>query len=78
MNRYTRKTKEKLYDFGKTIGLEASEIDQAKRTAKTVIGICVVAGILALVGIFSSRLEAVGQWYAAASIKDFNLFGRFF
>jgi hypothetical protein len=35
-------------------------------------------GIIALIGIFSKRLEAVGQWYGVVSIKDFQLFGRFF
>ncbi|MFW6119960.1 MAG: hypothetical protein ACOC80_03545 [Petrotogales bacterium] len=71
-------TKAKLYEFGKTIGLEASEIEQAKRTAKTIMSMCIMAGIFALIGIFSSRFGPVGLWYGGASINDFNPFGRFF
>lgn len=78
MKKHNRKTREKLYEFGKTIGLDAVEIEHAKRTAKTIVGICIIAGIFTLIGIFSSRLEAIGQWYSSASIKDFHFLGRFF
>ena len=72
------KTKTKLYEFGKTIGLEENEIDNAKRMARTVVSMCIIAGIFALVGIFSTRLEAVGMWYGGVSIKDFYLFSGYF
>jgi hypothetical protein len=78
MKKYGKKTKEKLYDFGNAIGLDASDINNAKKTAKTIVNICVILGIIALIGIFSKRLEAVGQWYGVVSIRDFQLFGRFF
>ena len=67
----------KLYDLGQNIGLNQSEVDNAKKTAKTIIGLCIIAGIFALIGIFSSRLDAVGLWYSPVSIKDFNLLSNF-
>ena len=78
MKKYGKKAKEKLYEFGNTIGLDASDVNNAKRTAKTIVSICIIAGIIALIGIFSKRLDAVGQWYGVASIKDFQFLGRFF
>ena len=78
MKKYGKKAKEKLYELGKTIGLDASDVKNAKRTAKTIISICMIAGIIALIGIFSKRLEAVGQWYGVVSIKDFQFLVRFF
>lgn len=78
MKRNNTETKAKLYEFGKTIGLEASEIEHAKRTAKTIMSMCIITGIFTLIGIFSSRLDAVGLWYSGVSINDFNLFSRFF
>ena len=67
----------KLYDLGHNIGLNHSEVDNAKKTAKTIIGICVIAGIFALIGIFTSRLDAVGLWYSGVSIKDFGMLNNF-
>jgi len=78
MKRNSTKIRAKLHGFGKTIGLEESEIDHAKRMTKTIVSMCLIAGIFTLVGIFSSRLEAVGLWYGGVSIKDFYMFGRFF
>ena len=77
MNRNSTKIREKLYEFGKTIGLEENEIGQAKRMTKTVVYMCIMAGVFTLIGIFSSRLLTVGAWYAGASIKDFFIFSRF-
>jgi len=78
MKKYGNNAKEKLYEFGTTIGLDVSDVNNAKRTAKTIVSICIIAGIIALIGIFSKRLEAVGQWYGVVSIKDFQFLGRFF
>ncbi|UCH71469.1 MAG: hypothetical protein JSW62_03465 [Thermoplasmatales archaeon] len=77
MNRYNRKTKEKLYELGTRVGLKEKDIDGAKKTAKTVIVKSVIAGIFALFGILS-RLQAVGLWYVAVSIRDFSFFNNFF
>ena len=70
--------KQKFYEFGNMIGLDANEVNNSKRTVKTILSMCIIAGIFGLIGFFSSRLEAVGQWYAGASIKDFFIFNRFF
>ena len=82
MKRKSTKIRTKFHEFGKTIGLEESDIDHAKRTAKTLMSMCLIVGFFALIGIFSSRLEAVGAWYAGASIRDFQIdfgfFSRFF
>jgi len=77
MKRDHTKIKAKLYELGKTVGLETSEIDKAKRTTRTIVSICIVAGIFALIGIFTSRLDAVGLWYVGVSIKDFGLLSNF-
>lgn len=77
MKRDSAKIKTKLYDLGKTVGLESCEIDQAKKTAMTIVSTGFIAGFFAIIGI-SSRLEAVGLWYIAVSIKDFGLFSNFF
>jgi len=78
MIRDKAKINKKLYELGKTIGLEEIEINHAKRTAKTIVSVCIIAGIFGLIGFFSSRLDAVGLWYVGVSIKDFNLFSNFF
>lgn len=72
------KMRETLYELGKSVGLEESEIDQAKRTAKTIVSVCIIAGIFGLLGFFSSRLDAVGLWYTGISIRDFGMLGNFF
>ncbi len=78
MKKNRKEIKEKLYKLGKTVGLEASEIDYAKITIKSKIFTLIFAGIFSLIGIFSSRLDAVGLWYIAVSIKDFGLLSSFF
>lgn len=77
MKRDSAKIEAKLHEFGKIIGLEESEIESAKRTGKTIMSMCIIAGIFALIGIFSSRLDAVGLWYVGVSIKDFSLLSNF-
>jgi len=54
--------------------VKIKEINHSKRMTKTIVSMCIIAGAFALIGLFSSRLEAVGQWYAAASIQDFYMF----
>ena len=77
MKKDKAKIRSKIYNLGKNIGLEVNEIDKAKKTAKTVIAFCVIAGVFALMGLFSSRLEAVGLWYVGVSIKDFGMLSNF-
>jgi len=89
MRKNRKETKERLYKLGKIVGLEASEIDYAKVTIKNkiftliMVGIfkiftLIMVGIFSLIGLFSSRLDAVGLWYIAVSIKDFGLLSGFF
>lgn len=78
MNQNKVKINSKLYELGKAIGLKEKEIDGAKRTAKTIVSMCIIAGIFGVIGLFSSRLDATGLWYVGVSIKDFNMLGNFF
>jgi len=70
--------KEKLYKLGRTVGLEANEINYAKVTIKSRIFTLTIVIIFSLIGLFSSRLETVGLWYTVVSIKDFGLLSSFF
>lgn len=73
------KIRAKLYELGKLVGLEEREIDQSKRTAKTIIKTFILVGIVALIGLFTiSRFESIGLWYVSPSIKDFGFFSRLF
>ena len=68
----------KLYDLGRNVGLKKVEVDNAKKTLKTIVSICIIAGLFGLIGYFSSRLDAVGLWYIGVSIKDFGILSNFF
>jgi hypothetical protein len=72
------KMKQKFYEIGNIISLDANEVNKSKRTAKTIVCMCIIAGIFGLIGFLSSRLDAVGLWYSGVSIKDFFVFHRFF
>ena len=72
------KMRQKLYEFGNLIGLDANEVNNSKRTVKSILSMCLIAGIFGLIGFLSSRLDAVGLWYGGASVKDFFIFNRFF
>ena len=71
-------TKTQLYRLGKYVGLEKGEIDRAKKTVMNKIPLGVIVGVFTFIGFFSSRLEATGLWYVAASFRDFGLFNNFF
>ena len=71
MGRYGSKIDAKLYELGKMIGLETSEIDHAKRTVKTLLSMYIVAGIVILIGITSNNLNPGPLWYGAISVNDF-------
>ena len=73
-----RETKTQLYRLGKNVGLKKDEIDRAKKTAMSKIPLAVITGVFAFIGFFSSRLDAIGLWYVAASFRDFGLFNNFF
>lgn len=78
MKRNRIEIKEKLYKLGRTVGLEANEIDYAKITIKSKIFTLTIAIIFSIICLFSSRLETVGLWYTVVSIKDFGLLSSLF
>jgi hypothetical protein len=68
-----------LQHMGQTLGLTDSDIANAKRTARSMLGITIAAVIVIIIGkIVTSQLDAVGQYYAGGSINDFGLLSRFF
>jgi len=71
------KMKEKLKEFGKTIDLDENDIYHSKRMMKTLVCMGIIVAAFTIIGLFSSRLEAVGQWYAGVGIRDFYML-RFF
>ena len=73
------KIKTKLHEFGNTIGLDENEIKNAIRMKRNIVYLFVIASILSLIGLFSSRLATVGMWYGVVSIRDIQtIFGRLF
>ena len=79
MNERKQKIETKLHELGHTLGLENREIDRAKITMKSMLGIAIAAAIVVIIGKFVvTQLDTVGLYYTAVSIKDFGLFSRFF
>jgi len=69
----------KLQQMGKMLGLDDSDINNAKRTAVSTLSIAIAAAVVILIGkIVTSQLDAVGLYYTGVSIKDFGLLSRFF
>ena len=65
--------------MGHTLGLSDSDIHNAKRTARSMLGITIAAAVVILIGkIATSQLDTVGLYYTGVSIKDFGLLSRFF
>jgi hypothetical protein len=68
-----------LQHMGQTLGLDDSDIANAKRTAISMLSIAIAATIAILIGrITTTQLDAVGQYYTGVCIKDFGLLSRFF
>jgi len=78
MRRGKAKINAKLYELGTAIGLEESDIFRAKRTAKTIVSMGIIAVIFGLITLFSPRLDSVGLWDVPPSIKDFSFLNNFF
>lgn len=69
----------KLQELGYSIGLNDSDINRAKNTFTSMLGIAIAAAVVIFIGRFTvTRLEALGLYYTAVSIKDFGLLNRFF
>lgn len=65
--------------MGQTLGLTDNDITNAKRTARSMLGITLAAIVVIIIGkIITSQLDAVGLYYTGVSIKDFGLLSRFF
>jgi hypothetical protein len=79
-NMNTRKNiNTKLQELGQTLNLNDSDITNAKRTARSMLGMAIAAAIIILIGkIAITQLDAVGLYYTGVSIKDFGLLSRFF
>jgi uncharacterized protein YbcC (UPF0753/DUF2309 family) len=68
-----------LQQMGQTLGLTDNDITNAKRTARSMLGITLAAIVVIIIGkIITSQLDAVGLYYTGVSIKDFGLLSRFF
>ncbi len=68
-----------LQHMGQTLGLSDRDIINAKRTARSMLGITIAAAVVIIIGkIVTSQLDAVGLYYTGVSIKDFGLLNRFF
>jgi len=68
-----------LRNMGQTLGLTHTDIDRAKRTARSILGVTIAATLAIIIGkIALSQLDSVGLYYIGVSIKDFNLLSRFF
>jgi hypothetical protein len=69
----------RLQHMGQTLGLSDRDIANAKRTARSMLGITIAAAIVIIIGkIVTSQLDAIGLYYTGVSIKDFGLLSRFF
>ena len=79
MKRRKKKINTKLLEFGKILGLEENEVMRAKRTARNIATMIIVASIFILLGHRMMQSGPVGLYYTGVSIKDFQmLFGGFF
>lgn len=68
-----------LQQMGQTLGLTDNDITNAKRTARSMLGVTLAAIVVIIIGkIITSQLDAVGLYYTGVSIKDFGLLSRFF
>jgi hypothetical protein len=79
MNKRKKHLNTTLQHMGQTLGLDDSDIANAKRTAISMLSIAIAATIAILIGrITTTQLDAVGQYYTGVCIKDFGLLSRFF
>jgi hypothetical protein len=79
MNRKKQHFTTTLQQMGQTLGLTDNDITNAKRTARSMLGVTLAAIVVIIIGkIITSQLDAVGLYYTGVSIKDFGLLSRFF
>lgn len=63
----------KLQVLGETLGLDRSDVIRAKRTARNVITMALIAGVFILLGYALVPGAPVGNYYGGGGIKDFQL-----
>ena len=69
----------KLYEIGKILNMNKSDVEKSKRSIKNIIYVCVAAGFISLISIFFvTKSGTVGLWYISPGIKDFNFFRGLF
>lgn len=79
MNVKKEKINTKLKELGQRLGMNEMEALKSKKTMKTIIGVCLVASAIVVVGLFmATRLDPSGLYYTPPSIKDFSFLGRWF
>ena len=79
MNKTNQHLTTTLQHMGQTLGLSDRDIANAKRTARSMLGITIAAALVIIIGkIVTSQLDAIGLYYTGVSIKDFGLLSRFF
>ena len=79
MNKRNQHLTTTLQHMGQTLGLTDRDITNAKRTARSMLGITIAAAVVIIIGkIVTSQLDAIGLYYTGVSIKDFGLLSRFF
>jgi hypothetical protein len=69
----TTKQPTKLEQLGQTLGLNATEVDRAKRSLRNIIALGIVTGVFLALGTILMPGGPVGEYYTGASIKDFGL-----
>jgi hypothetical protein len=68
-----------LQHMGQRLELTDNDITNAKRTARSMLGIALATTVVIIIGkIITSQLDAVGLYYTGVSIRDFGLLSRFF
>ena len=71
-----QKMNTKLKELGQRLGLDETTTLMSKRSIKTIIAMAVIAGIILLLGAFTTLPILPGYYYSGGSIRDFNLFFR--
>ena len=73
-----KKIKPKLYDIGKSIGLEASDVDNATMDIRAILIMIGMAIAVLIIRVLASQIASPGGWYGATSINDFNMLRNIF
>jgi len=78
MNAKKQKINTKLKELGKTLGLDETTSLKSKRTAKNIIAMAVVAGVVMVLGALLLPNGQPGYYYGGGGVRDFQIFFRGF